>query len=309
MKKISVLIPTYNEELNVVPITEAVLEQLNRLENYDYELVFIDNNSTDSTRDLLRKICSENNKVKAIFNAKNYGQFNSPYYGIMQCTGDCVIEMVADFQDPVELIPRYIEEWEKGYKIVLAKKTASKESRIVYHLRGMFYNFMKKHSSIDYMEQVTGSGLYDREFIEVMKTIDDTRPVLRAIVAEVGYNVKVIEYEQPKRKRGKSSNNIASYYDAAIQNITAYTKIGIRFTLIAALVLLFIDAVAATSIVIYKLFNWDTFQAYPLLMYLLIIMGILFNMVFTGFIGEYIIDINIRMRKRPLVVESERINF
>lgn len=309
MKKISVLIPTYNEELNVVPISEAVLKQLEDLKNYDYELVFIDNNSSDSTRELIRKICSENEKVKAIFNAKNYGQFNSPYYGIMQCTGDCVIEMVADFQDPVDLIPRYIEEWEKGHKIVMAKKTTSKESRIVYHMRGLFYSFMKKYSSIDYMEQVTGSGLYDREFVEVMKTIDDSRPVLRAIVAEIGYDVKIIEYEQPKRKRGKSSNNIASYYDAAIQNITAYTKIGIRFILIAALFLLFVDIVASVTIVVYKLLNWETFQAYPLLMYLLIIMGILFNTVFTGFIGEYIMDINIRMRKRPLVVESERINF
>jgi len=309
VKKISVLIPTYNEELNVVPISEAVLKQLEDLKNYDYELVFIDNNSSDSTRELIRKICSENEKVKAIFNAKNYGQFNSPYYGIMQCTGDCVIEMVADFQDPVDLIPRYIEEWEKGHKIVMAKKTTSKESRIVYHMRGLFYSFMKKYSSIDYMEQVTGSGLYDREFVEVMKTIDDSRPVLRAIVAEIGYDVKIIEYEQPKRKRGKSSNNIASYYDAAIQNITAYTKIGIRFILIAALFLLFVDIVASVTIVVYKLLNWETFQAYPLLMYLLIIMGILFNTVFTGFIGEYIMDINIRMRKRPLVVESERINF
>ena len=168
---------------------------------------------------------------------------------------------------------------------------------------------MKKYSSIDYMEQVTGSGLYDRKFVEVMKTIDDSRPVLRAIVAEIGYDVKVIEYEQPKRKQGKSSNNIASYYDAAIQNITAYTKIGIRFILITGIIALLIDTIAATALVIYKLFNWDTFQAYPLLMYLLIIMGILINTVFTGFIGEYVMDINIRMRKRPMVVESERINF
>ena len=167
MKTISFLIPTYNEEGNIQPLSEAIIKEMEKLgENYDYEMVFIDNDSKDNTRPILRQMCAANPKIKAIFNARNFGQFNSPYYGMLQTTGDCTITLVADFQDPVELIPEFIKEWENGYKIVLGQKTSSKESRIVYALRNMFYKFMEKFSTIDYLKQVTGSGLYDRSFIE-----------------------------------------------------------------------------------------------------------------------------------------------
>ena len=157
MKKISILIPCYNEEENVGPISEAVVETLERdLPEYDYELVFIDNDSTDQTRPILRKICSENPRIKAIFNAKNFGQFNSPYYGMLQCTGDCVISMVADFQDPVDMIPKYVHEWENGYKIVIGIKTGSKENPIMYALRSCYYKMIKKLSDVEQIEHFTG---------------------------------------------------------------------------------------------------------------------------------------------------------
>ena len=159
MKKISILIPCYNEEENVGPISEAVVETLERdLPEYDYELVFIDNDSTDQTRPILRKICSENPRIKAIFNAKNFGQFNSPYYAMLQCTGDCVISMVADFQDPVDMIPKYVHEWENGYKIVIGIKTGSKENPIMYALRSCYYKMIKKLSDVEQIEHFTGSG-------------------------------------------------------------------------------------------------------------------------------------------------------
>ena len=170
MKKISILIPCYNEEENVGPISEAVVETVTRdLPEYDYELVFIDNDSTDQTRPILRELCRKNPKIKAIFNAKNFGQFNSPYYGLLQVTGDCVISMVADFQDPVELIPKYVREWEKGYKIVIGIKTGSKENPIMYSLRSFYYRLIKKLSDVEQIEHFTGSGLYDRDFIEVLR--------------------------------------------------------------------------------------------------------------------------------------------
>lgn len=205
MKKISVLIPCYNEEENVVPISEAVIKTLQKdLPEYDYELVFIDNDSQDHTRSLIRQLCDENPKIKAIFNARNFGQFNSPYYGMLQITGDCVIEMVADFQDPVELIPQYVHEWEKGYKIVIGIKTSSKENRLMYWLRGCYYKMMKKLSDVEQIEQFTGSGLYDRDFIEVLRNLDDPTPFLRGIVAELGFKIKQIPYEQPKRRAGET---------------------------------------------------------------------------------------------------------
>ena len=229
MKKISVLIPCYNEQENVEAISKAVLETLTRdLPQYDYELVFIDNDSTDETRPILRRLCAENPKIKAIFNARNFGQFNSPYYGMLQVTGDCVIEMVADFQDPVDMIPKYVKAWEEGYKIVIGIKTSSKENKIMYALRSFYYKTIKRLSDVEQIEHFTGSGLYDRDFIEVLRNLDDPTPFLRGIVAELGYKRKEIPYEQPKRRAGKTHNNFYRLYDAAMLSVTSYTKAGLR---------------------------------------------------------------------------------
>ena len=187
MKKVSILIPCYNEEDNVIPMSEAIVNLFTtQLTQYDYELVFIDNDSKDTTRPKLRKICEKNPHIKAIFNAKNFGQFNSPYYGILQTTGDCTISMVCDFQDPIELIPRYLEEWEKGYKIVIGIKTSSKENKLVYGLRTLYYKIIKKFSDVEQIEHFTGSGLYDKEFVQVLRDLKDPTPFLRGIVAELG---------------------------------------------------------------------------------------------------------------------------
>ena len=233
MKKISILIPCYNEVENVGPISQAVTDILkHELPQYDYELVFIDNDSTDGTRDVLRALCSSDPKIKAIFNARNFGQFNSPYYGMLQVTGDCVIEMVADFQDPVEMIPKYVHEWEKGYKIVIGIKTSSKENKFMYWLRTCYYKTIKKLSDVEQIEHFTGSGLYDREFIEILRRLDDPTPFLRGIVAELGYKRKEIPYEQPKRRAGKTHNNFYRLYDAAMLSVTSYTKEGLRLATI-----------------------------------------------------------------------------
>ena len=229
MKKISVLIPCYNEEENVVPISEAVIGIITKeLPQYDYELVFIDNDSTDKTRELLRMLCAKNPKIKAIFNARNFGQFNSPYYGILQVTGDCVISMVADFQDPVDLIPKYVHEGENGYKIVIGIKTSSKENPVMYWLRSCYYKLIRKLSDVEQIEHFTGSGLYDRQFIEVLRNLNDPTPFLRGIVAELGFKRKEIPYEQPKRRAGKTHNNFYKLYDAAMLSFTSYTKAGLR---------------------------------------------------------------------------------
>ena len=193
MKKISVLIPCYNEEENVGPMSEAIVALFeNELSNYEYELLFIDNDSSDNTRPLLRDICKRNPHIKAIFNAKNFGQFNSPYYGILQTTGDCTISMVCDFQDPIELIPQYIREWENGYKIVIGIKKTSKENPIMYKFRSIYYKVIKKFSNVEQIEHFTGSGLYDKEFVEVLRNLKDPTPFLRGIVAELGYRRKEI---------------------------------------------------------------------------------------------------------------------
>lgn len=310
MKKVSILIPCYNEEENVVPMSEAIVQLFtSELSQYDYELVFIDNDSQDNTRRLLRKICAKNSKVKAIFNAKNFGQFNSPYYGILQTTGDCVISMVCDFQDPLELIPKYLEEWEKGYKIVIGIKTSSKENKVLYFLRSLYYKTIKKYSNVEQIEHFTGSGLYDREFVEVLRNLKDPTPFLRGIVAELGYKRKEIPYEQPQRRAGKTHNNWYSLYDAAMLSFTSYTKIGLRLATFIGIFVGLISFIIAVVYLIMKLVFWNTFSAgmAPVLIGIFFLGSV--QLFFLGFMGEYILSMNQRIMNRPLVIEEERINF
>lgn len=310
MKKISILIPCFNEEENVEPMAQAIRELFEgELKAYDYELLFIDNDSKDATRPKLRQICADNPHVKAIFNAKNFGQFNSPYHGILQTTGDCTISMCCDFQDPVELIPQYIKEWENGYKIVIGIKTSSKENKLVYLARTFYYKTIKKFSNVEMIEHFTGSGLYDKEFVQVLRDLKDPTPFLRGIVAELGFKRKEIEYEQPKRRAGKSSNNFLTYYDAAMLSITSYTKAGLRICTFMGMGCAFLSFMVGLVYLILKLVFWYRFSAgmAPVLIGMFFLGAL--QLFFIGFLGEYISSINQRVMNRPLVVEEERINF
>jgi glycosyltransferase involved in cell wall biosynthesis len=310
MKKISVVVPTFNEEENVIPISEAIIHELEAFtERYAYELIFIDNDSHDSTRDKLRHLCHHNGNIKAIFNAKNFGQFNSPYYGICQATGDAVILMVADFQDPVELIPKMIKGWEDGYKIVSMIKIKSKENPIVFTMRSMYYKLIKKMSDVEQIEHFTGFGLYDKSFIQVLRDLDDPKPFLRGIVAELGFKRLNIPYTQAKRRNGKTSNNWYRLYDAAMLSFTSYTKIGLRIATIFGFFVSFFSVIIALAYLILKLIYWDRFPAgnAPILIGMFVLGGI--QLFFIGLLGEYILNMNDRIMKRPLVVEEERLNF
>lgn len=310
MKKISILIPCYNEQENVVAISRAVEDILKaQLAEYDYEIIFIDNCSTDNTRPLLREICKNNKKIKAIFNARNFGQFNSPYYGLQQTTGDCTISICCDFQDPVEMIPQLVAEWEKGAKIVAAIKTQSDENKLVRFLRTCYYKIIHKMSSVEQIEHFTGFGLYDKSFIEVLRNLKDPTPFLRGIVAELGFKRVDVPYRQARRKAGKTHNNWYSLFDAAMLSFTSYTKVGLRFATIGGFIAAFISFCVAVVYLVLKLTHWYSFNAgmAPL------IIGVFFlgslQLFFIGFLGEYIMSINNRIMNRPLVIEEERINF
>lgn len=311
MKKlISVLIPCYNEVENVQPISEAIINEfVTKLPQYDYEIVFIDNFSTDGTRKKIEQICKMNPKIKAIFNAKNFGQFNSPYYGMCQTHGDCTIAMCCDFQDPVELIPRFVAEWEKGYKIVSAIKTQSEENKIVRFLRTYYYKVIKKMSAVEQIEHFTGTGLYDKSFIDVLRKLDDPLPFLRGIVAELGPLRKDIEYIQAKRKTGKSHNNWYTLYDAAMLSFTSYTKVGLRIATIIGLCFAILTMLMAGLYFIAKLMWWNSFPmgTAPTLIGIFFIGSV--QLFFIGLVGEYILNINARVMHRPLVVEEKRINM
>jgi glycosyltransferase involved in cell wall biosynthesis len=309
MKTVSILVPCYNEEENVFPICNAVVSIMEKMMKYNYELVFIDNHSTDNTRILLRELCSKNYRVKAIFNARNFGQFNSPFYGICQTSGDCTIVLCADFQDPVELIPIFIKKWEEGYKIVSGIKTKSKENKIIRFFRTCYYGVIYKMSDVEQIEHFTGFGLYDKSFIDVLRNLHDPMPFLRGIVAEFGFKRINIQYEQQKRLAGKTHNNWYTLYDAAMISFTSYTKIGLRIATIIGFITALFSFMIAIVYFVFKLLYWEQFSTgiAP------VTIGIFFmgalQLFFIGFIGEYIMAINTRIMNRPLVIEEERINF
>ena len=310
MKKISIMVPCYNEEENVIPLSEALIEMFAKdLPQYDYDITFIDNDSTDTTRVKLRQLCEGNKKIKSIFNAKNFGQFNSPYYGIINTDGDCTIPVCADFQDPIDVIPRLVAEWEKGYKIVCAVKSSSKESKIMYFLRTCYYKLIKKMSSVEQIEHFTGFGLYDKSFVQVMRDLKDPIPFLRGVVGELGFKRTEIEYTQAQRRAGKTHNNFFTLYDAAMLSFTSYTKLGLRLATFVGGFFGLVSIIVGIVYLVLKLVYWNRFTAGMVPLILLVsILGSL-QLIFIGLMGEYILSMNQRLMNRPLVVEEERLNF
>ena len=304
------MIPCYNEEENIFEIHKAVSNELQtNLSEYEYEIVFIDNKSKDNTREEIRKVCESDKRSKAIFNVKNFGQFNSPYYGMLQCSGDCVIPLCADFQDPVELIPKMVHEWENGNKVICMVKTTSKENKLMYFLRSCYYKLIKKLSDVEQIEHFTGFGLYDKSFIEILRGLDDSMPFIRGIVAEYAPDHLEIPYEQAKRRAGKTHNNFYTLYDAAMLSFTSYTKAGLRVVTFFGFFVAMISLVVSFVYLIYKLTHWSTFDAgvAPVVIGLFFVGGVQLGAL--GFIGEYIMNMNQRLINRPLVIEEERINF
>ncbi len=310
MKKISIVIPCFNEVENV-PIMSAVLLRMfdTVLSSYDYEIIFIDNGSTDGTRQVLEALCINNKKIKAIFNVRNFGWSNSSVYGLCQTTGVCTVMICADFQEPPELIPRFVEAWEQGAKIVVAIKNHSEENPVLYAIRSLYYKTLKNFSAFEQIEHFTGFGLYDKSFIDMLRDLNDPVPFLRGIVAELGGKRKEIFYTQQKRHRGRSHFDFFSMYDLAMLSFTSYTKMGLRMATLAGFVFSAIMMCLAVAYFVFKLFWWNSFQVgmAP------VVIGMFFlgsvQLFFLGLLGEYVLSINTRVMHRPLVVEEKRINF
>jgi glycosyltransferase involved in cell wall biosynthesis len=238
MKTINVLIACYNEEENVVPLSEALTKIFReQLSAYDYHITFIDNCSEDNTRPLLEGLCAKDKHIRAIFNVRNFGHIRSPFHGMQQSLdGDCTILMCCDFQDPPELLPRLVELWEEGNLVVYGKKTRSKESKLMYTLRSMYYKEMKKASDVEQISQFTGFGLYDKSFVQLLAKIEDPYPYMRGLVAEFAGKKIALEYTQPKRRAGKTKNNFKTLYDMGMLGVTSYTKKFLRLATILGVV-------------------------------------------------------------------------
>lgn len=310
MKTISILIPTYNEQGNVNEIYKRITHLFNNtLNNYAYEIVFIDNYSKDRTREYLINLARADEKVKLIFNAKNFGFVRSTFYGILQTTGDCTVLLFADMQDPPELIVDFVSQWEQGSKIVVGIKTKSKENKLMYFFRSCYYKLIGNIAEVEHIEHFTGFGLYDKEFINILKNLNDPMPYLRGIVAELGYERKEVYYEQKKRENGKTSFNFFKLYDVAMLGITSYSKVVMRLATILGFIASIISLLIALITIILKLLYWDKYPIGTAA----ILTGTFFigsiQLFFIGFLGEYILNINTRIMNRPLVIEEKRVNF
>jgi polyisoprenyl-phosphate glycosyltransferase len=309
-KKISIVSPCYNEEENIDVLYEAITNIMDtHLNDYVYEILFIDNYSKDNTRNIIRDICKKDSKVKAIFNANNFGHIRSPFYGMLQADGDAVIVMASDLQDPPSMIIDFIKKWETGNKIVIAKKNKSKENFIMYGIRTIYYKLIKRIADTEQIEHFTGFGLYDQKFIKVLRELNDPYPYFRGLITELGYPYAEVNYTQPRRERGITKNNFYTLYDMAMLGITSNSKIPIRLATMAGFLMSAVSFLISISYLILKLIFWYRFPfgTAP------IMIGVFFfgslQLFFIGLIGEYIININTRVLNRPLVVEEERINY
>jgi glycosyltransferase involved in cell wall biosynthesis len=309
MKKISILTACYNEEENVELLISKVREQMQAFANYEYEHLFIDNASTDNTVKILKRIAAKDKHIKIIVNARNFGHIRSPFHGICQCFGNAVISIVADLQDPPELLPQLIKKWEDGYKIVVAVKNKSRENPIMYSIRKIFYGMLSKASETEQIKNFTGFGLYDKKFVDTLRNIDDPYPYFRGLIGELGFDIAQINYTQPRREYGKTKNNFYTLYDMAMLGFVNHSKLPLRLASFIGFGVAIISLLAALIYFIYKLIYWDSFQTgtAPLVIGLFFFSSI--QLFFIGIIGEYIGAIHTQVRKRPLVIEKERVNF
>jgi polyisoprenyl-phosphate glycosyltransferase len=308
-KHVTILTPCFNEEDNVRPLYEAVKRVFAGLPQYTYEHLFIDNASKDRTVPILKEIAAADPNVKIIVNARNFGQVRSPYHALLQATGDAVIGIVADFQDPPEMIAQFLAKWEEGYKIVLGVKAESEETRVFFLLRSFYYWLVAKLSDVELTQQATGFGLYDRQVVEVLRRIDDPYPYFRGLIADIGFESFKIPYKQPARKRGLTKNNFYSLYDMAMLGITNHSKVPLRVATMAGFLMSAVSLVLAVGYLVAKLifWNWFTVGVAPILIGLFFFSSV--QLFFIGIIGEYVGAIHTQVQKRPLVIERERINF
>ena len=308
-KLISVISPCYNEEENVNELYERVVEVMATLPQFDFEYIFIDNASTDSTVKRLRAIAREDKRIKVIVNNRNFGHIRSPYWGIIQTSGDATIYLASDLQDPPELIPEFIREWEEGYKIVMATKPVSHSNPITHFLRKAYYRILDSISDVEIIKDSTGFGLYDKEVLERVREINDPYPFLRGLICELGYQIKTLDFDQPPRMRGLSKNNFYTLYDIAWLGFVSHSLVPIRIASFSGILIGIVSLFVAFISLFIKLIWWNSIPIgiSPIVIGMFMMFGLV--LVFIGVLGEYIGAILTYVQKRPVVVERERINF
>ncbi len=308
MKRISIVTPCFNEAENVEELCQRIRKTMESLD-LEYEHILIDNASVDATVKILKSLASQDARIKIIVNTRNFGPIRSPYYGLLQGSGDAVIIMASDLQDPPEIISEFIKRWEEGYKVVIGIKTQSEEFGLFYFLRSLYYRALRNLSDIQLIDNFTGFGLFDKQVVEILRKFDDPYPYFRGLIADIGFEYARIEFTQPRRKRGISKANFYTLYDTAMLGVTSYTKVPLRLAAVLGFLSAILSFLIGVVYLIYKLVDWQNFS----LGLAPVIIGLFFmgsvQLFFLGIVGEYIGSIYTLAVRRPLVIEKERINF
>lgn len=309
MKFVSIITPCYNEEQNVEELYERVRAVMKQSGRYDYEHIFIDNCSSDGTVAILKRLAAADKNLKIIVNARNFGHIRSPMHALFQARGEAIIGIVADLQDPPELIPELLERWEQGYAMVLCVKRTSGENPAMFWIRRQYYRAIERLSEIRTFQNFTGFGLYDRAVVEAIRSFDDPYPYFRGMIAEIGLPFCEVLYDQPQRKRGSTKNSFYSLYDMAMLAVTQLSKVPLRFVTFVGFVSSLLCVIVGIVYFFYKLLFWNNFSVglAPIVIGMFLFASV--QLLSLGIIGEYIGSIYTQVRKRPYVVERERINF
>jgi len=309
MQTISIVTGCFNEEENVRELYERVRAAMSSLGNFKYEHIFIDNASTDNTFAILKLIASVDSNVKVIRNARNFGPVRSPMHALYQTSGDAVIGIVADLQDPPEMIVDLVQKWQQGFPIVITVKKSSDENGLMFWIRKRYYRLVNQLSGINTYENFTGFGLYDRKIVDIIKEFNDPHPYFRGLIAEIGFPHAEIPFHQPARTRGVTKNNFYALYDMAMLGITNLSKVPLRLVTFSGFVGALLSVLIGLVYLGYKIIFWNKFSVgiAPL------VIGVFFmgslQLLFGGIVGEYIGQIHTLVQNRPLVVEQERVNF
>lgn len=309
MKKISVIVPCYNEEANVQEVYEVTKAVFAKHPEYRYEQIFIDNCSEDATVEKVKAIAARDPNVKLIVNARNFGHIRSPYHALMQVDGDAAIMMAADLQDPPELIHQFLEKWKGDVKLVAAVKDASDEPWIYFQMRKLYYKIVNRLADVDLIPGFHGYGLMDRVILDAMKKFKDPYPYVRGIVCEIGFKRELVHFHQPLRKRGFTKNNLYSLYDLAMTGMVNHSKVPLRMAIFVGFGMAILSFMVALAYLIYKIVYWYEFSLgmAPLIIGIFLFSSV--QLIFLGIVGEYMASIFSQVKDRPLVVEKERVNF
>ena len=309
MPLVSIVAPCFQEAGNIREFTSRVQHIMDGQPLVAYEIIFIDNYSTDGTRDILRELAAKEPRIKVILNARNFGHVRSGYHALLTSRGDCTIGLATDLQDPPELIPQFLAAWEAGARIVLGVKTTSDESPVLRAMRTGYYRLLERIADVRVVPHATGFGLYDRRVIEALRQIDDPYPYFRGLLADIGYSPTLITFHQPQRAGGRSSQGFWTLYDLALTGIVSHSKIPLRLAVIAGVACALLSLCTGLAYLAYKLLYWDEFS----LGIAPVVIGVFFlsavQLAFIGVLGEYLGAVWTHVRHHPHVFEEERLNF